>query len=135
MPLTYWRDAAVHGARNNACSHSHFPVVLSSLFSCSYLWQGVFVKGLEWFVVTSPEDTDALMRRGFNRRMVGSTEMNASSSRSHTIFTVIVQASTDDDVEGDGTGTVRNGKLNLVDLAGSERQSKTVSFFFFRSIV
>lgn len=95
----------------------------------------MFVKGLEWFVVTSPEDTDALMRRGFNRRMVGSTEMNASSSRSHTIFTVIVQASTDDDVEGDGTGTVRNGKLNLVDLAGSERQSKTVSFLFFRSIV
>ena len=87
--------------------------------------KGVFVKGLEWHVVNSPEDTDALMRKGFDRRMVGKTEMNASSSRSHTIFTVIVQASTDDEVEGDGTGTIRSGKLNLVDLAGSERQSKT----------
>ena len=50
--------------------------------------------------------------------------MNAGSSRSHAIFTIIVECC-------DSTGTVRTGehitvgKLNLVDLAGSERQSKT----------
>jgi len=43
--------------------------------------------------------------------------MNATSSRSHAIFTVVVESA-----EG---GKIRVGKLNLVDLAGSERQSKT----------
>lgn len=43
--------------------------------------------------------------------------MNATSSRSHAIFTVVVEST-------DG-GKIRVGKLNLVDLAGSERQTKT----------
>jgi len=47
--------------------------------------------------------------------------MNTESSRSHSIFTIIIEAS-----ENDGSETkYRMGKLNLVDLAGSERQSKT----------
>jgi len=47
--------------------------------------------------------------------------MNAESSRSHSIFSIIVenQETIDDKVH------TRLGKLNLVDLAGSERQSKT----------
>lgn len=47
--------------------------------------------------------------------------MNRDSSRSHSLFTVIVEMS--DRVEGENR--FRVGKLNLVDLAGSERQSKT----------
>ncbi len=44
--------------------------------------------------------------------------MNAHSSRSHSIFTIIVET-----VETDQAGEdhFRKGKLNLVDLAGSER--------------
>ena len=45
--------------------------------------------------------------------------MNQSSSRSHCIFTVYVEA------HKNGEDTVRRSKLNLVDLAGSERVSKT----------
>lgn len=48
--------------------------------------------------------------------------MNARSSRSHCIFSIIVDNSMKDE---DGTEHIRMGKLNLVDLAGSERQSKT----------
>ena len=64
------------------------------------------------------------MQAGKKNRSVGATAMNAGSSRSHAIFTIIVECC-------DSTGTVRTGehitvgKLNLVDLAGSERQSKT----------
>ena len=47
--------------------------------------------------------------------------MNATSSRSHSIFTIIVEVS--QSVEG--RDVIRRGKLNLVDLAGSERPSKT----------
>lgn len=47
--------------------------------------------------------------------------MNLTSSRSHSIFCIVVECSQSDD-RGDH---IRVGKLNLVDLAGSERQSKT----------
>lgn len=48
--------------------------------------------------------------------------MNNVSSRSHSIFSVIIDNSTRDE---NGEEHIRMGKLNLVDLAGSERQSKT----------
>ena len=61
------------------------------------------------------------MERGFGRRSVAATQMNAESSRSHSIFTIIIEVSQ----TVDGKDAFRAGKLNLVDLAGSERQSKT----------
>merc|ERR1719421_2854938 len=48
--------------------------------------------------------------------------MNAGSSRSHAIFTIIVECAEADEQRGEH---IHVGKLNLVDLAGSERQSKT----------
>jgi kinesin family protein 3/17 len=63
-----------------------------------------------------------LMDRGREIRVVGCTNMNDRSSRSHCIFTIIVDNSTKDET---GEDHIRMGKLNLVDLAGSERQSKT----------
>ena len=48
--------------------------------------------------------------------------MNADSSRSHSIFTIFMECSEQDDK---GEEHIRAGKLNLVDLAGSERQGKT----------
>ena len=74
--------------------------------------------------VKSSHEIDQVMQAGKKNRSVGATAMNAGSSRSHAIFTIIVECC-------DSTGTVRTGehitvgKLNLVDLAGSERQSKT----------
>ena len=63
------------------------------------------------------------MDRGFNARTTASTQMNAESSRSHSIFSVVIEITDVSEVEGGAT--VRAGKLNLVDLAGSERQKKT----------
>merc|ERR1711988_815965 len=48
--------------------------------------------------------------------------MNNTSSRSHSIFTIVCECATENDA---GKPSIRVGKLNLVDLAGSERQSKT----------
>ena len=53
--------------------------------------------------------------------------MNLRSSRSHCIFTVIVEMANLVEKAGEPKSHVRMGKLNLVDLAGSERQSKTGS--------
>ena len=46
--------------------------------------------------------------------VVGATNMNAHSSRSHAIFTVTIECS---DKGPDGKQRVRVGKLHLVDLA------------------
>ena len=65
-----------------------------------------------------------IMKAGSINRATGATKMNVGSSRSHSIFSIIVEASNSDEK---GETHYRVGKLNLVDLAGSERQSKTES--------
>ena len=83
---------------------------------------GVYVKDLTSFVVRSSHEIDQVMQAGKKNRSVGETLMNAGSSRSHAIFTIIVECAEVDEKRGEH---IRVGKLNLVDLAGSERQSKT----------
>uniref|UniRef100_A0A1I8A0S6 Kinesin-like protein n=1 Tax=Steinernema glaseri TaxID=37863 RepID=A0A1I8A0S6_9BILA len=80
--------------------------------------KGVYVAGLSMHVCHDVATCEKLMSTGFNNRHVGATLMNKDSSRSHSIFTVYIEAM-------DDTGGIRMGKLNLVDLAGSERQAKT----------
>jgi kinesin family protein 3/17 len=60
---------------------------------------------------------------GLSFRTIAATLMNAESSRSHSIFTIIIEMSTVD--KDSGKEIIKAGKLNLVDLAGSERQKKT----------
>ena len=71
--------------------------------------------------VKTCRDCEAVMNRGWKNRSVGSTLMNAESSRSHSIFTIHLEQSE----MKDGEEHIRAAKLNLVDLAGSERQGKT----------
>eukprot|EP00047_Mylnosiga_fluctuans_P024708 m.168525 g.168525 ORF g.168525 m.168525 type:complete len:760 (-) comp9910_c1_seq9:718-2997(-) len=84
---------------------------------------GVYVKGLSDVTVKSAMEMDAIMTRGNANRMVGATNMNAQSSRSHAIFSIYVERQ--DKGPNGKSDLVRMGKLHLVDLAGSERQSKT----------
>ena len=58
------------------------------------------------------------LAHGAKSRQVGETKMNRESSRSHSIFTIIVEGS---HFNADGSQHITVGKLNLVDLAGSER--------------
>ena len=55
--------------------------------------------------------------------------MNADSSRSHTIFRIVIESREIPDEcaadEQPSRGAVRVASLNLVDLAGSERVSQT----------
>ncbi|KAH8057559.1 hypothetical protein JL722_6640 [Aureococcus anophagefferens] len=83
---------------------------------------GVYVKDLTSFIVKSSHEIDQVMQAGKKNRSVGATLMNAGSSRSHAIFTIIVERAETDEVRGEH---ITVGKLNLVDLAGSERQGKT----------
>ena len=54
--------------------------------------RGVYVSGLKEEIVTSPTQVLELLRTGVARRHVGETNMNAESSRSHTIFRMVVES-------------------------------------------
>jgi hypothetical protein len=81
-----------------------------------------FVQGVNIPQVKFPEDLARHMEEGTDRRRVASTDLNADSSRSHSLFTLIIDMI---DTDEDGTSRSVTSKFNLVDLAGSERQSKT----------
>ena len=81
--------------------------------------RGVYVKGLLEIYVSSVQEVYEVMRRGGSSRSVASTNMNAESSRSHSIFVITI---TQKNVE---TGSAKSGQLFLVDLAGSEKVGKT----------
>uniref|UniRef100_A0A182QBE6 Kinesin motor domain-containing protein n=1 Tax=Anopheles farauti TaxID=69004 RepID=A0A182QBE6_9DIPT len=81
----------------------------------------VIVQGLEEITVHSKDDVYKLLAKGQERRKTASTLMNAQSSRSHTIFSIIVHIK-ENGLEGEEM--LKIGKLNLVDLAGSENISK-----------
>ncbi|UZJ54529.1 hypothetical protein CBS101457_003849 [Exobasidium rhododendri] len=81
--------------------------------------KGVYVKGLSDFYVGDQADVYSIMKQGGMARAVSSTNMNAESSRSHSIFLVSIQ------VRNTETGTQKLGNLYLVDLAGSEKVGKT----------
>lgn len=84
--------------------------------------KGVYVQNLTNVMVETEEQMIQQFERGLLLRTVAETQMNDKSSRSHSIFTVIIEMSTKDEA---GNEHVKAGKLNLVDLAGSERQKKT----------
>mmetsp|Transcript_26568 Transcript_26568/g.36763 ORF Transcript_26568/g.36763 Transcript_26568/m.36763 type:complete len:1020 (+) Transcript_26568:99-3158(+) len=79
----------------------------------------VEVVGLTKVPVESPARLHELTRSAAERATWASTQMNARSSRSHTIFQLYIEGKQDE-----GKKTVQS-KLTLVDLAGSERLSKT----------
>lgn len=69
--------------------------------------------------VNSPEELLRTIARGNDKRHVAATKMNADSSRSHSIFIVIIENT------NHKTKQVSTGKLTLCDLAGSERLKKS----------
>lgn len=54
---------------------------------------GVYVKDLSYFAAKSSDEVRKIMYIGSKNRSVGATNMNAHSSRSHSLFTVTVERS------------------------------------------
>ncbi|KNZ63607.1 hypothetical protein VP01_1120g2 [Puccinia sorghi] len=72
-------------------------------------------------VVTNAEQVAALITRGERQRHVAGTDWNARSSRSHTIFGIVIESR----LYG-VNGGVKRSKVCLIDLAGNERASSEV---------
>ena len=81
--------------------------------------RGVYIADLTEQYVSSGEEVYELMKMGSSNREVGFTQMNAGSSRSHSIFILTVTQTNSTNFSS------KTGKLYLVDLAGSEKVGKT----------
>ncbi|XP_009866288.1 PREDICTED: centromere-associated protein E, partial [Apaloderma vittatum] len=90
--------------------------------------RNTYVEDLIEEVVVSPEQVMEWIRKGEKNRHYGETKMNEHSSRSHTIFRMIIESRERSDIaNANCDGAVMVSHLNLVDLAGSERASQTGS--------
>ncbi|KAI3716452.1 hypothetical protein L1987_67345 [Smallanthus sonchifolius] len=83
---------------------------------------GVYVENLTEEAVCNIKDVTQLLKKGLSNRRIGATSINMESSRSHSVFTCVVESRCK---SMDGLSSFKTSRINLVDLAGSERQKLT----------
>ncbi|XP_049642493.1 centromere-associated protein E [Suncus etruscus] len=86
--------------------------------------RNVYVSDLMEEVVYTSDMALKWITKGEKNRHYGITKMNQRSSRSHTIFRMILESREKGDPSS-CEGAVKVSHLNLVDLAGSERAAQT----------
>ncbi|KAF1775140.1 Kinesin-like protein [Phytophthora cactorum] len=100
--------------------------------------KGVYVECKEE-IITNYEDIVTLLQTGNQNRTTGQTAMNDKSSRSHSVFRLVIEskekAESRRHSEEDVNGAVLVASLNLVDLAGSERHPTTRSWNINKSLL
>ncbi|EPS69859.1 hypothetical protein M569_04902, partial [Genlisea aurea] len=84
---------------------------------------GVYVENLREECVSSMKDVSQLLMKGLSNRRTSATHVNAESSRSHSVFTCVIESRIKS--PNDGLMRLKTSKINFVDLAGSERQKQT----------
>ncbi|VDK36018.1 unnamed protein product [Taenia asiatica] len=83
--------------------------------------EGFFVQGLKIVPVGSYSDIEERMKQGTANRTIAATNMNATSSRAHTLVCI----SFDQITSVNGATKRLSSAINFVDLAGSERADST----------
>ncbi|KAJ9558986.1 hypothetical protein OSB04_013600 [Centaurea solstitialis] len=83
---------------------------------------GVYVENLTEEFICNMKDVMQLLKKGLANRKTGATSINTESSRSHSVFTCVVESRCK---SVDGLSCCKTSRMNLVDLAGSERQKLT----------
>ncbi|XP_077982390.1 kinesin-like protein KIF28 isoform X2 [Glandiceps talaboti] len=81
-----------------------------------------YVQDLKKVAVGSYKEIEKRIAEGTSNRTVASTNMNATSSRAHTVVTITFDQISKNDA---GQETKKSSVINLVDLAGSERADST----------
>ncbi|KAG0016895.1 hypothetical protein BGZ82_000914 [Podila clonocystis] len=100
--------------------------------------RGVYVSPLKEEIVTTPGQVMRIIQRGDYQRHVSTTDYNAHSSRSHSIFQIVIESRERTAPSSPKPGrklslglskpatAVRVSQLNLIDLAGSEKASADI---------
>ncbi|XP_055684227.1 kinesin-like protein KIF21A isoform X1 [Lutzomyia longipalpis] len=90
---------------------------------------GISVAGATIKPIAGPQDALRCLQQGALARTTASTQMNAQSSRSHALFTILIRRqrvmSAEESGMPDGDLETLTSKFHFVDLAGSERLKRT----------
>ncbi|KAJ8680905.1 hypothetical protein QAD02_016692 [Eretmocerus hayati] len=87
---------------------------------------GPYIVDLSQHSVQSFDDLKSWLKVGNSQRATAATGMNEKSSRSHSIFSIILtQTPSKNSSSIKSSDASKRSKINLVDLAGSERLSNT----------
>ncbi|XP_076582701.1 kinesin-like protein KIF14 [Chaetodon auriga] len=84
---------------------------------------GPYVADLSANIVSSYNDIQGWLKLGNKQRATAATGMNDKSSRSHSVFTLVMTQTQTEFVEGEEHEHSITSRINLVDLAGSERSN------------
>jgi len=112
----------------SSLQHHHLPPSTSVRIFESRT-EGVIVRGLREEIVTCPEDVFALLDDGDAKRKTGSTGMNKTSSRSHSVFRLVLESRASRSSSGGG------GVPPLVPSSNSSVNSDTDSVATGRSSI
>ncbi|KAG1448063.1 hypothetical protein G6F56_009056 [Rhizopus delemar] len=81
--------------------------------------KGIYVRNLNEEIVKTPKEVMDCIQKGESNRHISATDYNDRSSRSHTIFQLVIESRQKSDESK--TNSVQISQLNLIDLAGSEK--------------
>ncbi|KAG1096806.1 hypothetical protein G6F42_018299 [Rhizopus arrhizus] len=87
--------------------------------------KGIYVRNLKEVIVKTSEEVMNCIREGEGNRHISATDYNERSSRSHTIFQLVIE-SRSKGIPNSANRGVRLSQLNLIDLAGSEKVATDV---------
>uniref|UniRef100_A0A0E0KFY5 Kinesin motor domain-containing protein n=1 Tax=Oryza punctata TaxID=4537 RepID=A0A0E0KFY5_ORYPU len=79
---------------------------------------GIHIENLTDEYVSTVEDVNQILMKGLSNRKVGTTSMNLKSSRSHVIFTCVIEAWSKG--FSNGFSSSRTSRITFVDLAGPD---------------
>lgn len=90
---------------------------------------GIMVSGAKVVPLAGPQEALRCLQQGALARTTASTQMNAQSSRSHALFTILIRRqrvmSPEECGLAEGDLETLTSKFHFVDLAGSERLKRT----------
>ncbi|XP_049518142.1 kinesin-like protein KIF11 [Dermacentor silvarum] len=88
-----------------------------NIFEDSSRKGSVIIQGLKEITVRNHDEVLLMLQKGAAKRQTAATLLHATSSRSHSVFSITIHTCEKTD---SGEKLIKSAKLNLVDLAGSE---------------
>ena len=85
--------------------------------------KGVILQGVKELFVENADNFFDILYKGNQKRTIGKTNANETSSRSHALLKINIE---NKDKEGPNASKISCGRFILVDLAGSEKNNPTI---------
>ena len=85
--------------------------------------KGVIIQGVKEIFVDNVDNFFDILYKGNQKRTIGKTNANETSSRSHALLKINIE---NKDKEGPNASKISCGRFILVDLAGSEKNNPTI---------